>query len=109
MQECSLFSIPSSAFIVCRLFDNGHSGQCERLPQCSFDLHFSNDEWGFPGCSDSKESACNVRDLGSIPWVGKLPWRRAWQLTPVFLPEESPWTEEPDGLQSMGSQRVGHD
>ena len=27
----------------------------------------------------------------------------------VFLPGESPWTEEPGGLQSMGSQRVGHD
>ena len=47
--------------------------------------------------------------LGFDPWVGKLPWRRAWQLTPVFLPGESPWTEEPGGLQSMGSQRVGHD
>ena len=35
--------------------------------------------------------------------------RRAWQPTPVFLPGESPWTEEPGGLQSMGSQRVGHD
>ena len=23
------------------------------------------------------------------PWVGKIPWRRAWQSTPVFLPEES--------------------
>ena len=40
--------------------------------------------------------------------VGKIPWRRACQLTPVFLPRESPWTEEPGGLQSMGSQRVGH-
>ena len=38
--------------------------------------------------------------------VGKIPWRRAWQLSPVFLPGESPWTEEPGGLQSMGSQRV---
>ena len=42
------------------------------------------------------------------PWVGKIPWRRAGQPTPVFLPEES-WTEEPGRLQSMGSQRVGHD
>ena len=33
---------------------------------------------------------------------------RAWQPTPVFLPGESPRTEEPDGLQSMGLQRVGH-
>ena len=33
---------------------------------------------GFPGGSDSKESACNAGDLGSIPgsdpWVGKTPW-----------------------------------
>ena len=43
------------------------------------------------------------------PWVGKIPWRRAWQPTPGFLPGESPWTEEPGRLQSMGLQRVGHD
>ena len=42
-------------------------------------------------------------------WVGKIPWRRGWQPTPVYLPGESPWTEEPGGLQSMRSQRVGHD
>jgi len=36
--------------------------------------------------------------------VGNIPWRRAWQPTPVFLPGESPWTEEPGGLQSMESQ-----
>ena len=39
-------------------------------------------------------------------WVGKIPWRRTWQPTPVLLPGESPWTEEPGGLQSMGSPRV---
>ena len=37
------------------------------------------------------------------------PWRRAWQHTPVFLPGESPWTEEFGGLQCIGSQRVRHD
>ena len=41
--------------------------------------------------------------------VGKIPWRRAWQPTPVFLPGESLQTEKPGRLQSMGSQRVGHD
>ena len=46
-------------------------------------------------------------DLGSIPGLGRLTW--AWQHTPVFLPGESPRTEEPGGLQSMGSQSVGHD
>ena len=43
------------------------------------------------------------------PWVRKIPWRRAWQPTPLFLPGEILWTEEPGGLQSRGSQRVGHD
>ena len=43
------------------------------------------------------------------PWVGKIPWRRAWQPTPVFLPGESPWAEEPGRLQPMGSQRIRHD
>ena len=38
--------------------------------------------------------------------AGKTSWRRAWQPTPVFLTGESPWTEEPGELQSMGSQRV---
>ena len=42
-----------------------------------------------------------VRSLG---W--KIPWRRKWQPTPVFLPGESPWTEEPGGLQSTGSQEL---
>ena len=32
----------SPAFIVCRLFDVGHSDWCEVIPHCSFDLHFSN-------------------------------------------------------------------
>ena len=63
---------------------------------------------GFPGGSDSKESA-HCKRPGFDPWVGKIPWRRVWQPTPVFLPGESPWTEEPGGLQSMGLQRVRHD
>ena len=46
---------------------------------------------------------------GFDPWVGKVPWRRAWQPTPVFLPGEFPRTEEPGRLQSMESQRVGQD
>ena len=43
----------------------------------------------------------------SLGWE-EIPWKRAWQPTPVFLPGESPWTEEPGGLQSLRSQRVGH-
>ena len=43
------------------------------------------------------------------PSVGKTLRGRAWQPTPVFLPGKSPWREEPGGLQSTGSQRVGQD
>ena len=38
------------------------------------------------------------------PWVGKFPWKREW-----LLAWRIPWTEEPGRLQSMGSQRFGHD
>ena len=44
---------------------------------------------GFPGGASGKESACQCRRLGFGPWVGKIPWRRKWQTTPVFLPGES--------------------
>ena len=51
----------------------------------------------------------DIMRRGFDPWFEKIPWRRAWQPTPVFLPRESPWTEEPDGLQSVGSQRAAQD
>ena len=41
-------------------------------------------------------------------WVEKILWRWTWQPTPIFLPGQSPWTEEPGGLQSMGLTRVRH-
>ena len=50
-----------------------------------------------------------MQDTAFDPWVGKIPWRRAWQSTPVFMPAEPPWMEEAGGHQSMESQRVGHD
>ena len=39
-------------------------------------------------------------------WVGKIPWKKAWQPTPVVLSGEFPWTEEPGGLQSIVPQRL---
>ena len=35
-----------------------------------------------------KESACHEGDWGFNPWVGKIPWRRKWQPTPIFFPGE---------------------
>ena len=47
---------------------------------------------GLPYGPAGKDSTFNVGDTGdasSIPWVGKVPWRRKWQPTPVCLPEKS--------------------
>ena len=35
-----------------------------------------------------KETACQCRRRGFNPWIGKFPWRRKWQPTPVFLPKK---------------------
>ena len=43
---------------------------------------------GFPGGSESKESAHIARRPGFNPWFRKIPWRRKWQPTPVFLSGE---------------------
>ena len=61
-------------------------------------------QMGFRGDSDGKESACNGRDLGSIPGLGRFPWRREWLPTPYSGLEKS--TEEPGRLQCMGLQGV---
>ena len=51
-----------------------------------------------------KESACSARntgDEGLIPASGKIPWRKAWQATPVILPGES------HGQRSLGGYSPG--
>ena len=61
---------------------------------------------GFPGGAVVKYPPANAedtRDNGSDPWVGKIPWRRKWQPTPVFLPIKS------HGKQSLvGYSPQGH-
>ena len=44
---------------------------------------------------------------GFDPWVGKIPWRRKWQPTPVFLPGESPGQRSLVGYSQWGHKRVG--
>ena len=64
----------------------------------------------FPGGTGSKEPACQCRRRKRCrfnPCVRKNPWRKAWQPTAVFLPENP--VEKPGRLQSIGSWRDGHD
>ena len=48
-----------------------------------------------------KESSCQCRRCRLDPWVGKIPWRRKWQPTPVYLPGKSHGLEEPGRLQAL--------
>ena len=63
---------------------------------------------GFPGGSDGKESTYNIGDLCLTPGLGRSPGEGKAILSSI-LAWGTPWTEEPSRLQSMGSQKVGHD
>jgi len=52
-----------------------------------------------------KESACRCKRYRFDPWVGKIPWRRKWQPTPVFLPGKSHGQRNLLGYSPMGLQR----
>ena len=53
------------------------------------------------------DNARDIRDAGSISWVRKIPWRRAWQPTTAFLPEEFHGQRSVTGY-SPWDHRVGH-
>ena len=57
----------------------------------------------FPGGSDGKISACNVGDPGSLSGSGRSP-AEGHATHSSILAWRIPWTEEPGGLQSRGSQ-----
>ena len=74
----------------------GSSGEVDRLPTLVF--------LGFPYRSAGKESACNEGDLGSIPGLGRsLGEGKGYPI------QYSGLKNSMDCIQSMGSQRVGHD
>ena len=73
--------------------------------------------WGFPGGSDGKESACKLNNLPAmqVTWVRYLstdqedPLEEEMATHSSILAWKIPWTEEPGGLQFVGLQSVGHD
>ena len=64
------------------------------------DKHYS--RFDFPGGSVGNESACQCSRCGFVHWVRKIPWRRAWQPTPVFLPGESHGQRGLEGYSPWG-------
>ena len=64
---------------------------------------------GFLGGMSGKEPACHYRRHKTCrfdPWVGKVPWSRAWQTTLVFLPGESPGQRSLAGYSPWGRKEL---
>ena len=109
-------SLPSFIFIK-RLFSSSLLsvsifGLCLKLTvsqSASLDVL----ERGFPGDSIVKNLPAKAGDTGDGMWVWPLGWEdpleKEMATHSSILAWRIPWTEEPDGLQSMGSETVGHD
>ena len=75
----------------------------ELMFKLSFSFAFNSALYVQVGSSEGKATAYNTGDLVFNPWVRKIPWRRQWQPTPVFLPGKS------HGLRSLvGYNPWGH-
>ena len=94
--------VPTSSFTVAKLELHSPDVLKSQETLCDTNRTGTKGILGFPCGSDGKKSTSNVGDLGLIPGGGH------GNLS-VFLPGESPWTEESGELQSMGLQRVRQD
>ena len=63
---------------------------------------------GRPWWLSGRESTCQCRRHGLDPWVGKIPWRRKWLPTLVFLPGKSSGQRSLVGYSPCGHKRVGY-
>ena len=64
---------------------------------------------GLPWWISGKEPTCQCRTRRFYCWVGKIPWRRKWQPTPVFLPGKSHGQRSLAGYRPWGHKRFRHD
>ena len=74
--------------------------------------HFIVQQTGLSRWLSGKESACQCRRCKRCrfsPWLGKIPWRRKWQPTPLPLPGKSQGQRSLVGYSPWGCKRVRHD
>ena len=72
-------------------------------------VHYKEDQWSFPGGTSGEEPTCQCKRHKTCrldPWVRKIPWRRAWQPTPVFLPGESHGQRSPVDHSAWGCKEL---
>ena len=62
-----------------------------------------------PWWLSGKEFACQAGDAGSIPGLGKIPWKRKWQPSPVLLSGKSHGQRSLVGFSPWGHKRVRYD
>ena len=90
------------------------TGSQSRTQLSDFTFHFHIGvcvHTGFPGGTSGKESTCQYRRLRFNLWVGKIPWRRKWLPTPLFLPGKfqglrrlvsySPWSRKESDMTKV--------
>ena len=76
----------------------GHCEQNQCVTLISFIVYVLLLPWWLSG----RESACQYRRCRFDPWSEKIPWRRKWQPTPVFLPEEPLGRRSLEGYRPCG-------
>ena len=64
-------------------------------------------KWGFPGGASGKQPNCQCRRRWLDPWVRKIPWKREWQPTPVFLPGKFHGQRSLVGYSPWGHKELG--
>ena len=105
-----LTDVATLMFKILQLFSHFSHKRTHCIHSFIFKKRLPSHLLGFPGGTSGKEPACHCRKCKRCrfdAWVRKIPWRRAWQPTPVFLPGESYGQRILVGYSSR-SHRVGH-
>ena len=84
-----------------------HSFICLELQEGAFCLQIT-EYMGLPWWLSGRESSCQCRKLLFDPQIKKIPWRRKWQPTPVFLPRKSHGQRSLAGYSPWDRKRVRH-
>ena len=108
ISEILVFTCITVSFLFsCALHSQPHDSQYSAL-----DCILSTNENLSHMWRSGKEFACQCRRSKREvfdPWVGKMPWQRAWQVTPIFLPGKSHGQRSLVGYSPGGHKRVSHD
>ena len=89
------------SLVCCSPWGRKESDTIEQLTTMARKMH------GLPRWLSGKEATCQCRRHGFDHCIGKIPWRKKWQPTPIFLPEKSHGQRSLVGYSPWG-RRVGH-